>query len=81
MGFEPYEVPAESALLVKALKIWRLAMCANLKTVYRRLLSQQSVWEDLLKEVTLCDIQFSLKTGIRTELEALAHIGCGEKTL
>lgn len=56
-------------------------MCANLKTVYRRLLSQQSVWEDLLKEVTLCDIQFSLKTGIRTELEALAHIGCGEKTL
>ena len=54
-------------LLVKALEIGYVSRIEEGK----RLLSHQSVWEDLLKEVPLCDIIFSLKTGIRTALEHL----------
>ena len=66
-GMDTYKVSAESVLLVKALEIGYVSRIEEGK----RLLSHQSVWEDLLKEVPLCDIIFSLKTGIRTALEHL----------
>lgn len=67
LGLETVRVPANSVLLVKALELVYISRPADGK----RLLSQQSVWGHLLQEVSLQDIQFSLRTGIRTSLEHL----------
>ena len=67
LGLETVRVPANSVLLVKALELGYISTPGEGK----RLLSQQSVWEPLLQEVPLGDIEFSLRKGIRTLLEHL----------
>ena len=67
LGFDTYKVPAGSVLLVKALEIGYVRQLQEGK----RLQAQQSAWESLLEEVPVCDIKFSLETGLRTTLEHL----------